>query len=267
MASGRFDVNRLDHFIAFVRIFEVPAQAKTAVNGLYQPGAGAPFFEAVRDALGALPFIADDLGATTPEVVALLNRLQIPGTRVLQFELGSDIEANSVPQDHHPMESVVYTGTHDNDTTAGWYQHLPSEQRITLQRMLGATDHEVVWAIIRKALASPADIAIVPAQDILELGPEARMNFPGIGQGNWRWRLKDGELSQELAQKLRSMTFACGRLRDSNSRPVSRDQQDSLAPRIAKRAYELYELRGCQNDQSVQDWLDAEREISIEAKR
>jgi 4-alpha-glucanotransferase len=267
MASGRFDVNRLDHFIGFVRIFEVPAQAKTAVNGLYQPGAGASLFEAVRDALGALPFIADDLGATTPEVVALLNRLQIPGTRVLQFELGSDLEANSVPQDHHPMESVVYTGTHDNDTTAGWYKNLPSEQRIALQRMLGATDHEVVWAIIRKALASPADIAIVPAQDILELGPEARMNFPGIGQGNWRWRLKDGELSQELAQKLRSMTFACGRLRDSNSRPVSRDQQDSLAPRIAKRAYELYELRGCQNDQSVQDWLDAEREIRIEAKR
>jgi 4-alpha-glucanotransferase len=183
-AFRRFDVNRLDHFIGFVRTYEVSAQAKTAVNGQYQPGGGASFFEAVREALGFLPLIADDLGATTPEVVALLDQLQIPGTRVLQFEFGSNLETNSVPSEPHPLKSVVYTGTHDNDTTAGWYRKLPSTQRQALQRRLGANNPDVVWAMIREAVASQADTAIVPAQDLLELGSEARMNFPGIEQGN-----------------------------------------------------------------------------------
>ena len=137
-AFGRFDVNRLDHFIGFVRTYEVPAQAKTAVNGQYQPGGGASFFQAAREALGSLPLIADDLGATTPEVVALLDQLQIPGTRVLQFEFGSNLETNSVPPEQHPAKSVVYTGTHDNDTTAGWYRKLPGTQRKALQKQLGA---------------------------------------------------------------------------------------------------------------------------------
>jgi len=183
-AFGRFDVIRLDHFIGFVRTYEVSAQAKTAVNGQYQPGGGASFFEAARKALGSLPFIADDLGAMTPEVVALLDQLQIPGTRVLQFEFGSMLKNNSNPPALHPVKSVVYTGTHDNDTTTGWYAKLPAAQRKVLQRKLGVDDREIVWAMIRQALASQADTAIVPAQDLLELGSEARMNFPGIAKGN-----------------------------------------------------------------------------------
>ena len=165
---ARFDVNRLDHFIGFVRTYEVSAKAKTAVNGQYEPGGGGAFFEAARNALGSLPFIADDLGAITPEVVALLDQLQIPGTRVLQFEFGSKLETNSSPPAPHPVKSVVYTGTHDNDTTAGWYAKLPAAQREALQKQLGANDREVVWAMIREALASPADTAIVPAQDLLD---------------------------------------------------------------------------------------------------
>ena len=110
------------------------------------------------------------------------------------------------------MNSVVYTGTHDNDTTAGWYQKLPSTQHKALQKQLGANDQGVVWAMIREALASQADTAIIPAQDLLELGSEARMNFPGIAKGNWQWRLKDGALTPELAQRLRSITMTCGRL-------------------------------------------------------
>jgi 4-alpha-glucanotransferase len=216
-AFGRFDVNRLDHFIGFVRTYEVSAQAKTALNGQYQPGGGAPFFEAVREALGVLPLIADDLGATTPEVAALLDQFQIPGTRVLQFEFGSHLESNSVSPEKHPVQSVIYTGTHDNDTTAGWYRKLPSTQRRALQIQLGANNREVIWAMIREALASPADRAIVPAQDLLELGSEARMNFPGIAKGNWRWRLKDGALTQELAQRLRSLTITYGRLNIHNN--------------------------------------------------
>ena len=129
MAFSRFDVNRLDHFIGFVRTYEVSAQAKTALKGKYLPGGGAAFFKAIREALGPLPFIADDLGDTTPEVVALLDQFQIPGTRVLQFEFGSELQNNSNPPAPHPLETVVYTGTHDNDTTAGWYKNLPVTQR------------------------------------------------------------------------------------------------------------------------------------------
>jgi 4-alpha-glucanotransferase len=169
-------------------------------------------FRSCPQSLGSLPFIADDLGAITPEVVALLDQLQIPGTRVLQFEFGAKLKPIQSPPAPHPVKSVVYTGTHDNDTTAGWYAKLPAAQREALQKQLGANDREVVWAMIRQALASPADTAIVPAQDLLELGVGGANEFPGIAKGNWQWRLKDGALTQELAQRLRSITMTNGRL-------------------------------------------------------
>jgi 4-alpha-glucanotransferase len=180
--------------------------------------------------------------------------------------LGTKLETNSVPPEQHPANSVVYTGTHDNDTTAGWYRKLPSAQREALQKQLGASNREVVWAMIREALASQSDTAIVPAQDLLELGSDARMNFPGIAEGNWQWRLKDGALTQELAQRLRGITITHGRLSSGEPSPAPRCQEDDPAPQIAKRAYELYERRGRQNGQTVQDWLQAEREIEMEAK-
>jgi 4-alpha-glucanotransferase len=262
---ARFDVNRLDHFIGFVRTYEVSAKAKTAANGWYEPGGGGAFFDAARNALGSLPFIADDLGAITPDVVALLDQLQIPGTRVLQFEFSAKLQFNSCPPAPHPVKSVVYTGTHDNDTTAGWYSKLPDAQREALQKELGADNREVVWAMIREALASQADTAIVPAQDLLELGSEARMNFPGMAKGNWRWRMKDGALTQQLAHRLRTITMTNGR-QDGETSPAPRCQGVDLKPEIAKRAYELYERHGRQNGQTVQDWLHAEREIKMEAK-
>jgi 4-alpha-glucanotransferase len=255
-----------DHFIGFERSYEVPADAKTAVNGHYEPGGGVAFFEAVRKALGSLPFIADDLGAITPEVVALLDQLQIPGTRVLQFELESAVASKSSPPARHPAQSVVYTGTHDNDTTAGWCAKLPSVQRNALERQLRANNQEVVWAIIGKAMAAKSDTAIIPAQDLLELGSEARMNVPGVAKGNWGWRLKDGALTHEIARKLQSLTRTCGRLASGESRPSPSGQDGDLTPRIAKRAYELYERRGFQNGQTVQNWLLAEQEIQMEAK-
>ena len=267
MAFGRFDVNRLDHFIGFVRTYEVPATAKTALKGQYQPGGGAAFFNAIREALGSLPFVADDLGATSPDVVTLLDQFQIPGTRVLQFEFGSELQTNSDPPAPHPLKTVVYTGTHDNDTTAGWYRKLPGTQRKALQKKLGANNREIVWAMIRETLASQANTAIVPAQDLLELGSEARMNFPGIAKGNWGWRLKDGALTQKLAQRLRSLTIECGRLKTGKLSSAAQCQEDDPTPQIAKQAYELYEQRGRQNGQTDQDWLQAEREIKLEATR
>jgi 4-alpha-glucanotransferase len=161
-AFARFDVNRLDHFIGFVRTYEVSAQARTAVKGQYLPGGGASFFKAVGKNLGSLSFIADDLGDTSPEVVALLNQFKIPGTRVLQFEFGSDLQGYSSGLASHPLETVVYTGTHDNDTTAGWYESLPILQQEALRKKLKVSDREIVWAMIRAALASPANTAIVP---------------------------------------------------------------------------------------------------------
>jgi 4-alpha-glucanotransferase len=267
MAFSRFDINRLDHFIGFVRTYEVSAKAKTALKGKYLPGGGAAFFKAIREALGPLPFIADDLGDTTPEVVALLNQFHIPGTRVLQFELGSELQNDSNPPAPHPLETVVYTGTHDNDTTAGWFQNLPNRQREVLQQMLGVKDAAIVWAMIRAALASKANTAIVPAQDLLELGSEARMNLPGIAKGNWGWRLQAGVLNEKLANRLRSLTMEYGRLMDGNLATPARFPEDELTPKIAKRAYELFERRDRQSGQPDQDWLQAEREIRAEMKR
>ena len=264
MAFSRFDINRLDHFIGFVRTYEISAQAKTALKGKYLPGGGAAFFKAICEALGPLPFIADDLGDTTPEVVALLDQFQIPGTRVLQFEFGSELKNSSNPPAPHPLETVVYTGTHDNDTTAGWFQNLPNTQREVLQQMLGAKDGEIVWATIRAALASKANTAIIPAQDLLELGSEARMNLPGIAKGNWGWRLQAGVLTEKLTHRLRSLTVEYGRLLDDKQVSAAGFPEEDLTPQIAKRAYELYEQRGCKSGQPNQDWLQAEREINEE---
>jgi len=267
IASRRFDANRLDHFIGFVRAYEVSAHAKTAVDGRYQPVEGAALFKAAREALGELHLIADDLGDTTPEVAALLDELRIPGARVLQFEFGSNLETNVVQPGRRPVRSVIYTGTHDNDTTAGWYRTLPNTQRQALQKKLRANDQEVVWAMIREAWASQADTAIVPAQDLLELGSEARMNVPGTGSGNWLWRLKNGALTQELAQRMRCLTITSGRLRSGERGPASGCQKVDPRRWVEKRAYDLYEQRGCQPGQSVQDWLEAERELAMEASR
>jgi 4-alpha-glucanotransferase len=235
-AFGRFDVCRLDHFIGFVRTYEVSAQAETAVGGQYLPGGGASFFEAARKALGSLPFIADDLGSVTPEVLALRDRYHFPGTRVLQFELGSELENNSGPSEHASVNSVVYTGTHDNDTTEGWYRKLPATQQKALQKRLRTDDRGIVRAMIREALASRADTAIVPAQDLLELGTEARMNIPGTAKGNWQWRLKEGALTPEIAQWLKSMTMTCNRLGDGEPCAAPRRQGNDAVPPLAEAA-------------------------------
>jgi 4-alpha-glucanotransferase len=237
---GRFDVARLDHFIGFVQTYEISAQSNTGFNGHYRPGGGASFFKAAGEALGPLPLIADDLGATTPEVNALLEQLQIPGTRILQFEFGSNPGSNSLQPWQLPVNSVVYTGTHDNDTTAGWLRQLSGAQRDSLKiRLGGAASEDVIWSMIREALASQAITAIIPAQDLLELGPEARMNFPGNAKGNWRWRMKNGALSPKLAQKLRDMTTMYGRLQPAEPRPARRVREifTPFPPALKKMIY------------------------------
>jgi 4-alpha-glucanotransferase len=219
----------LDHFIGLVRTYEVPTHAKTAEEGQYQAGGGASFLKAATEALGPLPLIAEDLGIITPEVAVLRDQFQLPGIRVLQFDLEPSPGTPPGPPEQRPVKWVVYTGTHDNDTTAGWYRQLSGEERDVLRKRLGANDEEVVWAMIREAFASEAEAAIIPAQDLLELGSEARMNFPGIAEGNWRWRLKDGVLTPEVAQRLKKMTANYGRI---GCHEPSRDtrSQEGAAP-------------------------------------
>jgi 4-alpha-glucanotransferase len=178
----------------------VPARSKTAKGGRYVPGPGAPFFDALRKKLGDVPIIAEDLGAVVPEALALRDRFGFPGMRVLQFGFGDGGQYH-LPH-NYPHRSVAYTGTHDNDTTAGWLRSIRPKERKRVAEYAGDAR---VWPLIRLALSSVADTAIFPVQDLLELGREARMNLPGVAEGNWAWRLEPGKLTPALAKRLRAM--------------------------------------------------------------
>jgi 4-alpha-glucanotransferase len=202
-----FDAVRIDHFLGFHRVWSIPANSPTAKRGRYTPGPADAFFEALQEQLGDVPIIAEDLGAVVPEALALRDRFDFPGMRVLQFGFG-DGGGYHLPH-NYPRRTVAYTGTHDNDTTAGWFQSIPVRER---RRVLAYTGQNgtgdpggVTWSLIRAALASVADTAIFPAQDLLGLGSESRMNVPGEATGNWGWRLPARGLTPALAKRLRGM--------------------------------------------------------------
>ena len=206
------DIVRLDHFRGFESYYVVPAEASTALQGTWLKGPGDRFFAALRQALGGLPFIAEDLGLITPEVIDLRDRWGLPGMRVLQFAFGSDAPDDPHKPHNYVKHCVVYTGTHDNDTTLGWFGTLKPEERQRALRYLHATGRSVHWDMIRVALASVADTAIMPIQDILGLGTTARMNQPGTSAQNWRWRLQPRQLHARLSERLRTLTQTYGRL-------------------------------------------------------
>jgi 4-alpha-glucanotransferase len=209
------DVVRLDHFRGFAAAWHVPAEAKTARSGEWVPGPGADFFSAVQKELGTLPFIAEDLGVITPDVYALRDQFQLPGTRVLQFAFDGNAGNPYLPQ-NYVTNTVVYTGTHDNDTTRGWFETLPEYQRRNLWNYLkrpGGNSDEVAWELIRLAWSSPAGLAIAPLQDLLNLGTEARMNLPGSTQDNWRWRCAEEMLTELVFEPLDRLTNTTNRRR------------------------------------------------------
>jgi len=203
------DVIRLDHFRAFAAYWQVDATEETAVNGEWVPGPGADFFEATRRALGDLPLVAEDLGLITEEVTELLETTGLPGMKILQFGFGA-IDSTHAPH-NHSVNSVVYTGTHDNDTTRGWFASVSDEERGRALAYLGGTADSIHWTMMRAAETSVARWAIIPAQDVLGLGTEARMNVPGVGDGNWRWRLRAGALNDSAAEMLEWVTVLGGR--------------------------------------------------------
>jgi 4-alpha-glucanotransferase len=208
-----FDLVRLDHFRGFEAFWEVPANALTAQEGMWVKGPGAELFRAVKAELKNLPFVAENLGVITPEVEALRNEFGFPGMSLLQFAFGNDPQGPSFRPHNYSRELAAYTGGHDNDTTVGWWNssgvgestRTPEDirkEREFARSYLGFENEPVNWVLIHAVLASVAEIAIVPLQDVLGLGSEARMNLPGTLSGNWKWRYKPGALTKNLAERL-----------------------------------------------------------------
>ena len=209
-----FDMARVDHFRGFTAYWSVPEGAPDARGGRWVRGPGRAVFDAMQAELGRLSVIAEDLGVITPAVRRLRDELGFPGMVVLQFGFDPSDPHGPHRLEHHHPDQVLYTGTHDNDTLRGWWETLPGERRAHALAELaraGITEKEPWWALVRLALSSPARLCMVQAQDILGLGSEARMNFPGRATGQWRWRLKPGQLTARYARRLRAMTEETGR--------------------------------------------------------
>jgi len=207
-----YDRVRIDHFRGFEAYWEVPATEKTAVNGRWVKGPGEALFNALIDSLGPLPVIAEDLGVITPDVKALRDRFGFPGMKILQFAFDSGPDNSYLPHNYE-RNAVVYTGTHDNDTTAGWFAGLPAKEKKQIRDYLGSDGKDIVGDLIRTALASVANMAVIPLQDILKLDSSARMNLPGTRCDNWSWRLLADDIKGEHRTRLHDMTKMYGRLK------------------------------------------------------
>src|SRR6185295_14770486 len=202
-ALGLFDRVRIDHFRAFASYWAVPAEARTAMEGRWMPGPAMKLFEALRGKLGELPLVAEDLGIVDEPVRDLLRASGFPGMRVLQFGL-ADPRSTHHPK-NHIENAIAYTGTHDNDTSRGWFESLEGDEAARVLGEVGGDGSEIAWDMIRVALESPARTAVIPVQDVLGLGSEARMNTPSEPDGNWEWRMPEGALTAELAARFRGL--------------------------------------------------------------
>ncbi|MBX9794689.1 MAG: 4-alpha-glucanotransferase [Burkholderiaceae bacterium] len=216
-ALDHADVFRIDHFRGFAACWEIPADCPTAIDGHWVPGPGRPLFDAIEQALGALPVVAEDLGVITPDVEALRDGLGLPGMRILHFAFGDDADNAYLPHRYVP-NTVVYTGTHDNDTTRGWWQGIGAAERDYAALYLGLEDRDaaecdarVAWAAIRAASASVANLAVFPMQDVLNLDTTHRMNTPGTAVGNWTWRFDWAMVGAQPGPRLRRLSAAFGR--------------------------------------------------------
>jgi 4-alpha-glucanotransferase len=205
-----FDIIRVDHFRGFEAAWHVPAGEKTAINGTWVKAPGTILFDTIFAALGKLPIIAEDLGVITPEVVALRDRYDFPGMKIVQFAFDSG-PSNAYLPHNHQKNSVVYTGTHDNDTTVGWYHSLSDAQRSRVNHYVGSRGDGAVAALLRTVFMSVSDTAIVPLQDLIHLGSEARMNVPGSAFGNWGWRFTWDMVPRDLAGHVRDQVECYGR--------------------------------------------------------
>jgi len=212
-----YDFVRLDHFRGFCGYWEIPAGEKTAVNGHWAEAPGTELFKALSGHFPSLPIVAEDLGVITPDVRELRDNCGFPGMKVLQFAFGPDIGENPDAPHHHVENCAVYTGTHDNNTTLGWFLRDAGEAgRQSLRKYLNRDlpSQDAPWALLRLAYMSVARMAMAPMQDLLGLGYEARMNTPSTAQGNWTWRVEAQALTEDLAAKIKALTILYGRSRD-----------------------------------------------------
>lgn len=205
------DIVRLDHFRGFAGYWEIPFGMPTAEIGRWVRGPGADFFEVVRAGLGDLPIIAEDLGVITQDVVDLRERFNLPGMKVFQFAFSSDPTDPFLPH-NYPQQCVAFTGTHDNDTAIGWYQSAPEVERDFIRRYLARSGDDIAWDMIRAVWSSVAVFALAPLQDVLSLGPDARMNLPGTASGNWTWRMQPNVLTDHVAQRLNEVNYLYARV-------------------------------------------------------
>lgn len=218
------DLIRLDHFRGFAAAWHIPAGARSARSGQWIPGPGAELFNSVQKDLGALPFVAEDLGLITPDVHALRDQFHLPGTRVLQFAFDGKDDNPHLPHNHGP-NTLVYTGTHDNNTSRGWFEELPPDQRKIMWRYLKRPEGEggdAAPALMRAAWSARAALALAPFQDLLNLGSEARMNVPGTAAGNWRWRATPRMMAAPNFQPLLELTEASSRLPANQAKRAAR---------------------------------------------
>ncbi len=209
------DIVRIDHFRGFCACWSVPAHRKTAENGEWKKAPGNNLFKSLKSYFGELPFLAEDLGEITPDVIALRKKFGFPGMKILQFAFGGKADNPFLPH-NYDTNCVVYTGSHDNNTTKGWYDNADKNTRNFVRNYYRCNGSDIAWDLIRGALASVAELAIIPMQDILSLGEDARMNFPGKAEGNWQWRFKKNDLNYSLAAKLKGLTELYGRTKSAN---------------------------------------------------
>ena len=206
-----FDLVRIDHFRGFQAYWEIPAGEEHAINGAWEEVPGEDLFHRLFRAFGDLPLVAEDLGIITPEVEALRDRFGLPGMKILQFAFSGE-PTNPYLPGAHIENAVVYTGTHDNDTTLGWYQSLDEETQNEVHKVLGPSSEPMPWYLIHAALCSPCRLAVVPMQDLLGLSSESRMNTPGTTEGNWKWRFLWSQIPKGLADRFRCLAQTCIRI-------------------------------------------------------
>lgn len=216
------DIVRLDHFRGFAGYWEIPGDEETAEKGKWVKGPGAAFFEEVEKVLGELPIIAEDLGEITPDVVELRERFNLPGMKILVFAFDSNADNEFLPH-NFTTNSVVYTGTHDNDTTMGWYKRVDENIRHFARRYLAREGNDIVWDLIRAAWGSVSIFALAPMQDFLNLDNESRMNYPSTLGGNWAWRMLPHQMTDYLAKRIFSLNDLYGRLSKSHNTNVTEE--------------------------------------------
>lgn len=216
MTFTQADIVRIDHFRGFDAYWEIPEEEETAVVGRWVKAPGKRFFKAIEKQLGELPIIAEDLGVITPEVRAMRDSFNFPGMKILQFAFGGELNSDFLPYNFETSNCVVYTGTHDNETTVGWYKNASEKEKDHVRRYLAVSGHDIAWDLIRLAWASVADTAIAPLQDLMSLGNEARMNFPGQVGSYWTWRFTPDMLHDHLKHRLQEMTHLYGRVPQKN---------------------------------------------------